>query len=469
MESAPILPREGSGWFGQRVLVAGLARSGLAAARLLMKAGAVPTLYDQKPREQLSPEVSVFVEIGCELRQAENVEKLLAGIDRLIISPGMPVDAPLVKAAQSRGMPVLGELELGSRCAKGPILAVTGTNGKTTTVTLLGEMLRQAGHVAHVTGNVGYPLCAAVLEAGEEDPLVVEVSSFQLETTQLFQPQISAVLNLSADHLNRHGTMDRYAQLKRRIAAKQTQRDAIVLNWDDPATQQMAQGLEPRVYWFSRTQRVSRGTYLEEGQLVFTDEGVRKAICQAEEVSLPGEHNLENALAASCMAMLFQVPPAVIRHALRSFSGVEHRLEFVLESKGIRYINDSKGTNPEATMRAIRAMQAPSLLLAGGYDKQLFFEELARCAAEQPLLRGVVLYGQTGERMEESFKQAGIQAVYVTETLDSALNKARSMAEPGYSILLSPACSSFDQFQDYEQRGRYYKQLVNQLAHGEKE
>ncbi len=467
MSITPLREICGEPWHGKHVLVVGLARSGLACARVLLLAGAMPRLHDRKPLAALPPEVSDLVAEGCEFIADENPEVILDGMQAVIISPGVPIDAPIIREANIRVIPVLGELEFGARFARGQLYAITGTNGKTTTVSLFGEMLRQAGHAAHVTGNIGYPLSAAVLEAGADDPLAVEVSSFQLESTSLFHPKIAAVLNVTPDHLNRHGTMERYAQLKKRVAENQTERDYLVLNWDNLLTRTMADMASSAVYWFSASQRVPRGTCVMDEQVVFVDNDVQKVICAKEDVSLPGAHNLENALAAACMAMLAKVPAAVIRHTLRTFAGVEHRLEFVLECSGVRYYNDSKGTNPDSTMRAIAAMQAPFVLLAGGENKGTPFDGLAQFAANQPLMRAVVLYGETAHAMAAAFKAAGIERVVVTEVLEAALEAACGIAEPGFTILLSPACSSFDQFDNYEHRGQYFKQLVHNLAERE--
>lgn len=464
MSAEPLNALRGPQWIGQRVLVVGLARSGTAAAKLLTMAGAVVRLHDRQAPSQLPEVAQELIASGMAFSQDEDPRILLDSIDAIIISPGVPIDSPLVLAAKERGIQVLGEMELGARFAAGPIYAITGTNGKTTTVTLLGEMLRQAGLVSHVTGNVGYPLTAAVVQAGPDDPLVTEVSSFQLESMQLFHPNIAAVLNVTPDHLNRHGTMANYANLKRHIADNQTVHDFLVLNLDDKTVHDMGSGAVSKVYWFSRTQAVSFGTCIEEGQLVFCDAGGKKTICRLEDVSIPGAHNLENALAASCMAMLANVPPAVIRHTLRSFSGVEHRLEFVLEASGVRYINDSKGTNPDATMWAIRAMSAPFVLLAGGFDKQVSFDDLARCAAEHSFTRAIVLYGQTAGSLASAFLHAGLENVHQVDSLSNALALAIRIAEPGFAVLLSPACSSFDQFSSYEERGRIFKQLVMQMT-----
>lgn len=455
-----LIPLRGEAWKDKRVLVVGLARSGLAAARLLLRAGAVPLLYDQKPQEKPAEELQALLEGGCTLCAAEDPLTLLQTVDSVVISPGVSIDAPLVLAAKERGIPLIGELELASRFARGKIIAVTGTNGKTTTVSLLGEILRNAGKEVQVAGNIGFPLSAAVLNAGEETLFVTEVSSFQLESVDGFHPHIAAILNLTPDHLNRHGSMAQYLALKERVFACQDGADWALLNRDCQALEHAGEMLRARKAWFSRREEVSQGAYLKEGQLWLAFRGERQLICDAGEVAIPGDHNLENALAASAMAGMMDIPPAVIRHSLRSFAGVEHRIEFVREISGIRFINDSKGTNPDASIRAVQAMQAPTILLAGGFDKQVGFDSFARAIAENRMIRHVILYGQTAPQIADALKAQGYEAYSFTKDMLSATDKARGMAEPGYNILLSPACASFDQFSDYEERGRIFKAHV---------
>lgn len=461
-------PLRGEAWENRKVLVVGLARSGLAAAKLLLRAGARPLLYDQKPKEHLAEELKSLIENGCELAAASDPIDLLSAVDCVVISPGVPIDAPLVLAAKERGIPLIGELELGSRFARGKIIAITGTNGKTTTVSLLGEMLRNAGREVQLAGNIGFPLSAAVLDSGEETIFVTEVSSFQLESVDGFHPDIAAILNLSPDHLNRHGSVENYLALKRLVFAHQDEADWALLNRDCATLAPVAESLSARKAWFSRKEEISQGAYLQEGQLWLADQGESQLICSANEVAIPGDHNLENALAASAIAGMLSVPPAVIRHSLRSFAGVEHRIEFVREINGIRFINDSKGTNPDASIRAVTAMQAPTVLLAGGFDKQVSFEAFARAVKESKLIRQVILYGQTAQQIAEALKAEGYEAYGFKDDMLSAIDAAYLVAEPGYNILLSPACASFDQFSDYEERGRMFKAHVMALTEGER-
>ncbi|MHC1785518.1 MAG: UDP-N-acetylmuramoyl-L-alanine--D-glutamate ligase [Christensenellales bacterium] len=460
----PLLTYAGESWEGKRVLVVGLARSGLAAARLLLAAGAKPILHDLKRAEDLGAELAPLAENGCELCLGVDPLPLLDSADMLVISPGVPIDSPIISAARSRDLLWMGEMEMASRFARGHLYAVTGTNGKTTTVSLLGDIFKKSGRIAHVCGNVGYPLSSAVLSAAQDDTLVTEVSSFQLESVEHFHPHIAAILNLTPDHLNRHGNMENYARLKRRIFENQTEDDYGVFNRDDPALRSMAEGLRCRILWFSRAEEVKQGAFVRGGRVVFRMSGEEQDMGSVSQIKLPGAHNLENVLAAVCIAGLAKVPPAVIRYSLRSFAGVEHRIEFVRELQGVRYINDSKGTNPDASIKAIEAMSAPTVLLAGGYDKKVSFSSLARAIAASGRIRHVVLFGQTAKLIESALLKEDFGMLSTCATLDEALHQARERIEPGWNVLFSPACASFDQYTDYEQRGRHFKELVRALT-----
>jgi len=463
-QPARIRALDGSPWEGKKVMVAGLARSGLAAAELLLRAGASPLLYDQVPQNEQGEQLSSLLNRGCTLRAHQDPIPLLCQVDALVISPGIPLDAPLVQAAIARGLPWMGELELASRFARGKLCALTGTNGKTTTVSLLGEIFRQAGKVAHVCGNIGYPLSAAALASQDDDILIAEVSSFQMESVTSFHPHIAAVLNLTPDHLNRHLTMANYAQLKRRIFMNQDSCDYAVLNFDDAPTRAMADKLAAQTVWFSRNTALAFGAYLRDGYICVRLQDGEQTICKAQDLKIPGLHNLDNALAAAAIAGLAGVPPAVISYAFRTFAGVEHRIEFVRELDGVRYINDSKGTNPDASIKALEAMSSPTVLLAGGFDKQVSFDLLAQKIAQSALIQHVVVFGQTAKQIAQSLDIKGFTACQVTGTLEEALEAARSLAQPGFNVLLSPACASFDQFTDYEQRGQRFKELVRAMA-----
>ena len=450
-------------WQNRRVLVLGMARSGIAVAKLLCRFGAVPMLNDRKTEDRLDGEIASLHDLPCEWHLGEDPTALLDRCDTLLISPGVPIDSPIVLAAKDKGKPVTGELEVASQLADGLLVALTGTNGKTTTVSLLGEIFRAAGKIAYVAGNIGYPLSAAAMLSRSEDVLVAEVSSFQLETTDTFHPRVAAVLNVTEDHLNRHYTMENYTAVKRHIFDRQCSADTAVLNYDDPACRAMADGLKGRVAWFSRTQEVEQGAFVKEGRITLRWKGEEKPVCGVDEVYIPGPHNTENALAAAMMAYACGVPAAVIRYALRTFKGVEHRIEFVRELDGVKWYNDSKGTNVDSTIKAVQTMRAPTVLILGGSDKHVPFDALAREIIVSGQIARVVLCGATAPQIEKALLDAGYTAIDHVDTYPEMVKLCRKLAQSGGNVLLSPACASFDQFTDYEQRGRVFKQLVNEL------
>ncbi len=452
-----------SEWAGRRVLIVGMARSGVAAAKLLCRAGARVTINDMKEESAFKGALDELKELPVNWQLGQDAVPLLANVDVLVISPGVPIDAPVVAAAKEQKLPVLGELEMASRFLRGTLLAVTGTNGKTTTVSLLGEIFREAGKIVHVAGNIGYPLSAAALSARSEDIVIAEVSSFQLETIERFTPAVAAVLNVTEDHLNRHGTMAVYSGLKRHIFVNQGEGDVAVLNYDDAACRDMAAGLKGKVAFFSRQAEVPQGAFVRDGSIIVRFAGEERAVCRTDEIRIPGPHNLENALAATIIAFVRGVPAPVIRHALRTFQGVEHRIEFVAEKSGVRYINDSKGTNVDSTIKAVEAMTLPTAIILGGYDKHVSFAPLAEHMAQLPLIRHAVLIGQTAPQLEQALKEAGFTAITPADTLEEAVLKARELSAGVGNVLFSPACASFDMFEDYEQRGRVFKQIVQNL------
>ena len=450
-------------WQGKRVLIVGMARSGIAAAQLLHKAGAVVTVNDGKAEDTFGDKLDVLREMGLQFRLGENGLDALENQDVLVISPGVPIDAPIVKKAEMLRIPVLGEMEMAAGFLPCDMVAVTGTNGKTTTVSLLGAIFREAGKLCYVAGNIGYPLSSAAMLAKKEDVVVAEVSSFQLETTKSFHPLSAAVLNVTEDHLNRHGTMEVYTGLKKHIFDAQAQNDYAVLNYEDDACREMANELHSHVLYFSRLHEVPEGAFVRNGQIIFRLDGEEKTICRADEVKIPGPHNLENALAATAIAASRGVPGAVIRHALRTFAGVEHRIEFTRELDGVRYINDSKGTNTDSTIKAVQSMLAPTVIILGGYDKHVSFAPLAQEIEKTPLISHCVLIGETAGQIEKALQDEGYTAITHAKTLKEAVQLCHDMAKPGSNVLFSPSCASFDMFEDFEQRGRIFKQLVNQL------
>ena len=447
----------------KKVLVVGMARSGVAAAQLLCKAGAYVIVNDNKTREELGDALAPLEALPIEWKLGMPTAEALAGAQVLVISPGIPDTAPFVKQAREAGIPVLGELELAYQLAPGEMVAVTGTNGKTTTVSLLGEIFRNAGRVAHVVGNIGYPYSQAAIDARDEDVFVCEVSSFQMETADTFHPKVAALLNITEDHLNRHGTMEVYTAMKMRMFRNQTAEDVAVFNADDPALEPLISHVNSQVMLFSRKREVESGAFVRDGQVMLRWKGQEKPVCGVEEIRIPGPHNLENALAAACVAFAMDVPAPVIRHSLRTFKGVEHRIEFVRELEGVRYINDSKGTNVDSTIKAVQTMQQPTAIILGGYDKHCDFTPLAREMLASPMIREAVLIGATADQIESTLRREGFAAIHRADTLKDAIDRCRALAADGWNVLLSPACASFDMFSDYEARGRIFKELVNEL------
>lgn len=449
---------------GKKILILGLARSGIAAAELFCKNGARVTISDRKSLADFDDSLNHVIRMGCRAELGRDVDReLLKGQDMMIISPGVPIDAPAIKLAREVGVPVIGEMEAASCLLPCPMIAVTGTNGKTTTVSLLGEIFRASGKKCHVCGNIGYPVSAAAMECSADDMVVCEVSSFQLESIDTFHPLSAAVLNITEDHLNRHGTMEVYIGLKKHIFVNQSEEDYAVLNADDPVTCSLEEGQRGKVVWFSRKKEVENGAFVRDGKMILRMNGKESTVCDVNDIYIPGPHNLENALAAALMAWTRGVDPKVICRVLKEFKGVEHRIEFVRELDGIRYINDSKGTNTDSTIKAVEAMTRPTAIILGGYDKHVSFVPLARCMKASPYMKHAVLIGVTAGQIERELKQEGFNEISRAETLKEAVLKCREKCSPGSNVLLSPSCASFDMFSDYEQRGRIFKQIVAEL------
>lgn len=447
----------------KKVLVVGMARSGVAAARLLVKHGALVTINDNKTRDELGDALAPLAGLPIEEKLGMPAANAMSGMDALVISPGIPDTAPFVKQAKSQGMYVTGELELAYQLAPGEMVAVTGTNGKTTTVSLLGEIFKNAGRVTHVVGNIGYPYSQAAFDAKRDDMFVCEVSSFQMETAETFHPKVAALLNITEDHLNRHGTMEEYIRMKMRMFQNQTDKDVAVFNGDDPMLLTLIPLVKSQVMLFSRKREVENGAFVRDGQIILRWQGTEKPVCAASEVRIPGPHNLENALAATCVAAAMGVPAPVVRHSLRTFKGVEHRIEFVRELHGVRYINDSKGTNVDSTIKAVQTMERPTAIILGGYDKHCDFTPLVKEMKASPHIRGAVLIGVTADQIEKTLEDNGFTTILRADSMEDAINKCRTLADEGWNVLLSPACASFDMFSDYEARGRIFKELVNKL------
>ena len=449
---------------GKRAMVLGIARSGVAAAGLLLRCGASVVLCDSRAESAFGDALSPLIAAGAVPRLGEaHPEGLLEGLDMLVVSPGIPDEHPAVTRARAIGVEVLGEIELAWRCARGLVIAITGTNGKSTTTALTGEIFRLAGRRTFVVGNIGVPWSGVADGLEDGDVSVCEISSFMMETASAFHPRISAVLNISGDHLNRHHTMARYIALKERIFENCAPGDYLVLNRDDSITRDMASRAGCRVLWFSTRNPVSEGAFIDGGMIRWAMNGHSQAVCRADEVFIPGEHNLQNALAASATALCAGVPADVVAEALRRFRGLEHRIEFVRELRGVRFYNDSKGTNVDSTIVAIRAMTRPTVLILGGSPKDTDYAPLCREIMASKVTH-IELIGQTAPEIEAALRAAGCRFYsHAGRDFRLAIQRCfRAMPEGG-SVLLSPACASFDMFDDFEQRGERFKAIVNSL------
>ena len=449
---------------GKKVLVFGMARSGIACAKLLLERGAEVYVCDAKEEAAFDGKLDGLKAGGAKLCLGEkHPENLVEGMDALIVSPGIPVENPAVVRAKALGVEVMGEIEYAYRESTGLLLAITGTNGKTTTTTLVGEIFKNAGRATHVVGNIGIPYSGAIQEMGPDDVTVCEISSFMMETSRDFHPAICAVLNISEDHLNRHGTMEKYIALKERIFENSVGDDWVVLNWEDPVTRDMANRVKCRVGWFSSRNPVPFGAFVLDGMIVYGTPGDNVPVCRADEVYIPGEHNLQNALAAAAMTLAAGVPADVVAHTLKTFVGVEHRIEFVRELDGVRFINDSKGTNVDSTLQAVRAMDRPTVLILGGSPKKTNYVPLGEELLKTPIIKAVLI-GETAHEIEAALKQVGYtDYIHAGYDFKKAIELCFELAPEGGNVLLSPACASFDMFDDYEARGRIFKGIVNGL------
>ncbi|MGD0621190.1 MAG: UDP-N-acetylmuramoyl-L-alanine--D-glutamate ligase [Thermacetogeniaceae bacterium] len=451
---------------GKKVLVIGLARSGQAVARFLAGVGARVTGTDIKEDADLGEEaLNELRALPLTLVTGGYPEMQEGQYDLAVVSPGVPLTIPPVKAAERLGIPVWSELELAARFVREPIIAVTGTNGKTTTTALTGYIFQQAGRQGLVAGNIGIPLIREVERASQQglrvDYWILEVSSFQLERSLEFHPHIAVFLNLTPDHLDRHTTLEEYGRVKARVFANQCPEDFAVLNLDDPWVADHMHGLSARECWFSTQRAPSGGIGVADGSIVYESGGVRQVLCPVQEVRIPGRHNLENALAAAAAALLTGIDREVIATALSTFPGVPHRLELAGVVGGVKYVNDSKGTNPESVLKALDSFREPIILIAGGKPKGSDFTRLAERIRTR--VKALILLGQAAPQIEQAVRAAGYTAVWNESDLEGCVRTAARLATPGDLVMLSPACASWDMFRDYEERGDLFKKLVQNL------
>ena len=445
----------------KRVLVVGTGVSGVAAIRLLAAKGAKPVVLEgneKADREQIRAKIPES--ITYDLIIGNLPEEVMDTLDLAVLSPGVPTDLPFVIKLQDKKIPVWGEIELAYVCGKGRLAAITGTNGKTTTTALTGAIMREYYDSVFVVGNIGLPYTEYALEMKDSSVTVAEVSSFQLETIHSFRPEVSAILNITPDHLNRHHTMQCYIDTKARIAESQTKDQICVLNYEDSELKKLADKIPADIFWFSSARPLERGIWLDGEDIIYKDTEEIK-ICTIHDMQLLGVHNYENVMAAVAITMHMGVPVECIRKAIAEFKAVEHRIEFVREVHGVRYYNDSKGTNPDAAIKAVQAMVTPTVVIGGGYDKQSSYEEWIDSFGDT--VKCLVLLGATADKIEATARKAGFTNIIRVASLEEAVKVSAAQAQSGEAVLLSPACASWDMFKSYEQRGTLFKEYVNQL------
>lgn len=445
----------------KRVLVVGTGVSGVAAIRLLAAKGAKPVVLEgneKADREQIRAKIPES--ITYDLIIGNLPEEVMDTLDLAVLSPGVPTDLPFVIKLQDKKIPVWGEIEMAYVCGKGRLAAITGTNGKTTTTALTGAIMREYYDSVFVVGNIGLPYTEYALEMKDSSVTVAEVSSFQLETIHSFRPEVSAILNITPDHLNRHHTMQCYIDTKARIAENQTKDQICVLNYEDSELKKLADKIPADIFWFSSARPLERGIWLDGEDIIYKDTEEIK-ICTIHDMQLLGVHNYENVMAAVAITMHMGVPVECIRKAIAEFKAVEHRIEFVREVHGVKYYNDSKGTNPDAAIKAVQAMVTPTVVIGGGYDKQSSYEEWIDSFGDT--VKCLVLLGATADKIEATARKAGFTNIIRVASLEEAVKVSAAQAQSGEAVLLSPACASWDMFKSYEQRGTLFKEYVNQL------
>ena len=446
---------------GKKVLVFGSGISGIGAVKLLEDHGAEVILYDGNDKlDKVAMKEQLGDGVKAEIILGEFPEKLIDTLDIAVLSPGVPTDLPVVNAMRDKKVAVIGEVELAYAFGKGDVLAITGTNGKTTTTTLLGEIMKAYKEHTYVVGNIGNPYTVAARQMEEDAVAVAEMSSFQLESIVTFRPKVSAILNFTPDHLNRHHTMEAYVNAKKNIAKNQTAEDYCILNYEDERTREFGEHIDAQVIYFSSRQKLEKGIYLDNGNMIYKNPE-EVLVCNVDELQLLGMHNYENYMAAVAMAAVYGVPMDIIRKVIRAFKGVEHRIEYVTEKNGVVYYNDSKGTNPDAAIKGIQAMNRRTVLLGGGYDKGSEFTEWIN--AFDGKVKKLILIGATKEKIAADAEKCGFHDYVFADTFEEAVLLAAKTAESGEAVLLSPAGASWGMFPNYEVRGDEFKRIVNSL------
>jgi UDP-N-acetylmuramoylalanine--D-glutamate ligase len=444
---------------GKEIVIVGMARSGMAAAEFLWKRGARVTLSDSRPTSALESEIRILNERNIRYEAGGHSMELFDSADLIVVSPGVPLSLPVLQNAAQLGKTLIGEIELASRYLRGKVIAITGTNGKTTTTTLIGEILRTGGLPVQVGGNIGTPLVSLVESSAEDTWSVVELSSFQLEAAPTFRPDIAVILNITPDHLDRYASFEAYTQAKLNMFENQVSSDFAVLNHEDPNLQKAAAKIRSQVFWFSGSHEVQRGTCAVGGQIMFVSGRASEQVMTCNEVPLKGQHNIENVAAAITAARLAGMSSSSISRSVRNFKAVEHRLEPVAEIKGVHFFNDSKATNVDATIKALEAFESGVILILGGRDKGGDFKVLSHLLQQRA--KSVILLGEASDKIRTQL--AGSVPMAQAHSMDDAVRLAFQQAAPGNTVLLAPACASFDMFQNYEHRGREFKAAVGRL------
>ena len=450
---------------GKKVLVFGTGISGIGAADLLTAKGAEVVLYDGNDKVNKDTVLSrLKAPQKTALVLGELPDSVMDTLDMVVLSPGVPTDLPVVLKMKEKKIPVIGEVELAYQTGAGTVYAITGTNGKTTTTALLGKIMDEYYPEVYVVGNIGTPYTSVSAQMTEKAVTVAEISSFQLETIQEFHPHVSAILNITEDHLNRHHTMEEYIRVKELITENQTMQDAVVLNYEDEVLRVFGEKVKERtqVLYFSSQRSLQEGICLEGDEIVLHWKGEEIRVLDVKEQQLLGTHNYENIMAAIAMAYCAGVPVENIRQSVKNFKAVEHRIEYVTEINGVAYYNDSKGTNPDAAIKGIQAMNRPTLLIGGGYDKESSYEDWIK--AFDGKVRYLVLIGQTREKIAKTARELGFTDILMEENLEAAVATCARLARPGDAVLLSPACASWGQFPNYEVRGKMFKEYVWNMA-----
>lgn len=447
----------------KKVLLVGLAKTGVSTIKKLDKLGANIVVTDIKPKEKLE-------DILSQLNGLNNVEYILGShpedisdIDLTIVSPGVPLDLPFIEKLKESNVKIIGEVELAYTLSNNPIfVGITGTNGKTTTTSLVGEIFKEANRDTYIVGNIGNPVIDTVDYTDKNSVLVTELSSFQLESIDTFRPKVSSILNITEDHLNRHHTMENYINAKARIFENQEKSDFSILNYDDSIVRSLNKNNNASILYFSRQEKIDQGVYLDENNnIVISIDGKQITVLNRNELSLPGDHNLENAMAAILMTYVVGVDLEVIKQVLTTFKGVEHRLEFVTNKNGIMFVNDSKGTNPDSTIKAIGSYERPIILIAGGMDKHSDFTDMMKCATKN--VKELVLLGETADKIEASARKEGLENITKVKNMEEAVKKAYELAKDGDVVLLSPGCASWDMYPNFEARGLDFKENIYKL------